>query len=130
MTASQDDGALDATSEDVRADGTWSARPVADEPSYVLVRWRLVSIQGSLRLVGYNRTNGEGRLSSKVVHLDVMAREARTQSGRVYVLEGPWGFDADGEWVLDCWLRRHGVAPDDVRDFTQQLDAVLSRAAR
>ena len=127
---SLDDEDAGGSREEIRADGTWPARPVAEEPACVLVRWRLVSVQGSPRLVGFNCTNGEGRLSSRVVALDVVAREARTESGRVYALEGPWGFDADGEWVLDCWLRRQGVAPEELHDLTPQLDAVLSRAAR
>ena len=129
MTSHDNEDSAEARGE-LRPDGTWPARSVAEEPAYVLVRWRLVSIQGSPRFVGYNCTNGEGRLSSRVVALDVVAREARTESGRVYALEDPSGFDADGEWVLDCWLRRQGVPPEELHDLTPQLDAVLSRAAR
>ena len=130
MTPSHQDDARSAAREDVRADGTWPARPVGEEPTSVLVRWRLVAVQGELRLVGYNRTSGRGRLSSKIVGLDPVAREARTESGRVYTLEGQSGVDADGEWVLACWLRQEGVPPEDVRDVSSQLDAVLSKAAR
>ena len=130
MRKSQEGDRSDEARDEIRADGTWPARPVREEPAYVMVRWRLVSIQGSPRLVGYNCTNEEGRLSSRVVALDVLTREARTVSGRVYALEGASGFDADGDWVLACWLRRQGVPPEELHDLTPQLDAVLSRAAR
>jgi hypothetical protein len=130
MTRSQHDGARSVAPEEIRADGTWPPRPVAQEPSYVLIRWRVVSIRGALRLVGYNLTNDEGRLSSRLVAIDVMSRAARTESGRIYVLEGPWGFDADAEWVLQGWLHRYGARSEEVHDYTQQLVAVLAGARR
>jgi hypothetical protein len=50
--------------EKIRVDGRWPARPVAQEPTYVLIPWRVVSIRGAVRLVGYNRTNGEGPMTA------------------------------------------------------------------
>lgn len=141
MTTSRDEGerqrtvgttidpSLDAVLKAAIATSTWAPRPVDEEPSYVLIRWRLIALQGSLRLLGYNLTNREGRLSSGVVDLDVCTRQARTLSGRLYVLTGPPGWDADGEWVLERWLQRQGVSSEEVRDLTPQLDVLLSRAA-
>jgi hypothetical protein len=141
MTTSHDEGAregtldatlgasLDAVFKAAVASSIWASRPVDEEPAYVLIRWRLIALQGSLRLVGYNLTNREGRLSSRVVDIDVAAREVRTMSGRTYVLKGPPAWDNDGAWVLDRWLHREGVPAEEVRDFTPQLEATLSRPA-
>ena len=123
------DGMLAEAIQAAIAASTWAPRPVDEEPAYVLVRWRLIALLGSLRLVGYNLTNREGRLSSRVVSLDAVAREARTMTGRIYVLAGPPGWDADGAWVLECWLEQQGVPSDEVRDFTAELEAILSTAA-
>lgn len=141
MTSSDDEGqreakhdamagvSLDAILKEVIATSTWAPRPVDEEPAYVMIRWRLIALQGSLRLVGYNLTNREGRLSSRVVDVNAAAREVRTVSGRTYVLKGPPGWDDDSAWVLDCWLHRQGASPGEVRDFTPQLETILSRPA-
>ena len=120
---------LEAVLSEAIAGSTWAPRPVDEEPAYVMVRWRLIALQGSLRLVGYNLTNCEGRLSSRVVDVNAAAREVRTMSGRTYVLKGPPGWDNDGAWVLDRWLHRQGASPEGVRDFTSQLETILSTPA-
>ena len=110
-----------------RTDSTWPVPPVSQEPVTVLLRWRVVEIAGVVRLLGWNRTGGEGRLSSKLVGIDPNARGGLTQSGRIYVLEGPSGFDADAEWVLERWLRRHDVPMAEVRDVTNEVEAFLGK---
>lgn len=57
---------------------------------------------GARHFVGYSRDSLDGRVSTKIVELDVEGRTARTASGRRYVLVGPSGSNADAEYV---WSR-------------------------
>jgi hypothetical protein len=54
------------------------------------------------------RANGEGRVSSALVQLDVVAMMSTTRSGRRYQLTGPTGRDPDALYVFRqlCCLRR------------------------
>lgn len=55
--------------------------------------------EGTCHLVGRDRANFDGRVSTQIVELDIDGRTARTASGRRYVLMGPSGYNADAEYV-------------------------------
>ncbi|MBI3568126.1 MAG: hypothetical protein HY084_07995 [Gemmatimonadetes bacterium] len=92
-------------------ESTWPVPPVSDEPCIRLRDWFIVRRPdtGALHLAGRNISEGEGRMSSAITGFDPESRRAVTASGRVYVLVGPPGRDADGVWVADMWLRRRGL---------------------
>lgn len=61
-----------------------------------LKRWSIREIDGGGRyLIGWCVANRDGRVSTEIVELDIVARRARTKSGRRYVLVGPSGYDKD-----------------------------------
>lgn len=79
---------------------------VQSEPQSTLSHWQLIKVRDnsgkfSRHLVG--RANGEGRVSTAIVSLDVVQLRAITRSGRVYVLERP-GRDGDAVWIFSRWL--------------------------
>ena len=87
---------------------------VEAQPRTPLRRWRIFSVlqvngARSRHLVGYAPDEGAGRVTTSLVTLDMSRREARTRSGRVYVLEGEPGFDDDGQWIWDNWLRVRSI---------------------
>ena len=82
--------------------------PVGVEPVTVMSRWKLVEVRNAVgrrsrHLVG--RADYEGRVCSAIVSIDLEALRMTTQSGRVYVLEGPPGRDSDADWVFGRWLK-------------------------
>lgn len=96
--------------------------PVATEPCTAMTRWRLMettSLDGerSRHLVG--QANGEGRVSTDIVKLDVPALRATTKSGRIYELQGPSGYDFDADYVFAFWMRVNSI--DRSRDITPAL---------
>ncbi|MFN4350513.1 MAG: hypothetical protein ACK4F6_06890 [Hylemonella sp.] len=87
---------------------------VEAQPHSPLKRWRIFSVRQangvrSRHLVGYAPEEGAGRVTTSLVRLDMSRREATTRSGRVYLLEGDPGFDDDGQWLWDNWLRVRSV---------------------
>ena len=90
----------------------WTPPTVAQAPGLVLSGWRAYKVlipanQGlvTAHLVGYNETDGEGRVSSSLVRFDLESRCGATASGRVYRLTNHEGLGADAEYVWAKWLR-------------------------
>lgn len=86
--------------------------PVTVEPVTFLSSWQLVELkngdgQRTRHLIGC--ADFAGRVSTDLVAFDVLALRATTQSGRVYVLEGPPGHDSDADWLFAGWLRRRSI---------------------
>ena len=80
---------------------------VQSQPQTILTHWQLIKVRDndgmfSRHLMG--RANGEGRVSTDIVSLDVVQLRATTCSGRVYVLERP-GRDSDAVWIFSLWLK-------------------------
>ena len=95
----------------------WKATSVMQTPQLKLVRWRVYEGEdGARHFVGYNITEGEGRVSSAVTSFDPATRRGVTASGRVYALVGPAGYDADAEYVWRGWLTVNVGAYHDVTD--------------
>lgn len=59
------------------------------------------SAHGARHFVGYSRETRNGRVSTKILHLDGATRTAQTLSGRIYQLVGPSGYHADAEFVFN-----------------------------
>jgi hypothetical protein len=94
----------------------WQIGPVEAEPETTLCRWQVIQATYAngdepctLHLVGRNTASWSGRVSTGVVELDVAAQRARTQSGRVYELDGPPGIDAEAAYVWELWADVNGV---------------------
>ena len=80
---------------------------VQSQPQTDLTHWQLMKVRNkdgkfSRHLMG--RADGEGRMSTDIVSLDVAQLRATTQSGRVYVLGRP-GRDGDAVWLFAKWLK-------------------------
>lgn len=102
----------------------WTTRPVDAQPSLTLVRWRIFqSDRHELHFVGYCAENYEGRVSSAIQNFDPVTQRGVTQSGRVYELFGPSGFDEDAQYVWQLWLRVHNVS--SCTDVTDEVAAEL-----
>jgi hypothetical protein len=88
----------------------WQPRSVTDEPDVMLIRWEIYRINDdALHFVGTRADKGSGRVSSTIVQLDLERRIGVTRSGRVYVLQGRPGADADACYVWNSWCRLNGV---------------------
>ncbi|WP_321927853.1 hypothetical protein [Paraburkholderia guartelaensis] len=59
------------------------------------------SAHGARHFVGYSRETRNGRVSTKILHLDSATRTAQTLSGQIYQLVGPSGYHADAEFVFN-----------------------------
>ncbi|QXE85510.1 MULTISPECIES: hypothetical protein [Geomonas] len=107
--------------------GFWKTPSVAEQPEVVIERWRILEViegpcAGERHIVGYNRYDFEGRVSTAIVSYDPETRKCVTRSGRVYVLTGRSGYDADGDYVWGAWCRVNGVAAQvDVSGMYQDL---------
>lgn len=88
----------------------WKTTPVERAPELRLARWSVREVQpGATRhLVGYNTTEREGRVSSRITAFDEERHRAMTESGRVYELAGRPGHDSDAEYVWQRWLSYMG----------------------
>ena len=96
--------------------------PLLVQPLTVMTRWRLFQVRSpqgrrTRHLVG--RADGEGRVCSALVSIDVMALTAVSRSGRMYRLRQPTGFDPDAQYVWSVWLRATRYTHS--RDVTRSL---------
>lgn len=102
----------------------WSASSLADIPEIELTRWQVMQLpHGDRHFVGWNVTEREGRVSSKIVEFDAATRSGRTSSGRVYQLRGPTGHDGDGAYTWGRWMQRSGAV--DCTDVSQEVQALI-----
>ncbi len=90
--------------------GVWKTSPVAETPELQLSSWQIWQTEtGERHFVGYNETEGAGRVSSAIQQFDRDTMRGITRSGRVYELLGPPGHDGDAAYVWGYWKRRNGV---------------------
>ena len=105
----------------------WSASPLTEVPEIELTNWQVMQLpHGSRHFVGWNVTEREGRVSSKIVEFDGTTRRGRTSSGRVYQLSGPTGHDGDGAYTWGRWMQRNGAA--DCTDVSDEVQALIDAA--
>jgi len=112
----------------------WVTSPVTETPEIMLVRWQLIrDSNGLVHAVGWNVTEQEGRVSSAIERCDGDQRRLITQSGRVYQLQGPSGYDGDALYVWKSWcalfdveswsIVTHEYIPPNADEKRRLLDA-------
>lgn len=103
----------------------WKPAPVDQAPEVTMSEWRIMEVTSpywdgaSRHFVGYNVTNGEGRVSSEIVEFDKEKMTGITRSGRVYQLVGPSGQDSDANYVWNRWKELNHV--DSELDVSEKL---------
>jgi len=104
--------------------GIWRIPDTESQPHVVLRSWRVYELQNSDRhLVGYCDDTSEGRVTSRIVSTDPSSRTVTTQSGRIYMLAGPSGYNGDADYVWAGWCEVNSVVK--VRDVTPEVEAEL-----
>ncbi len=103
-------------------------------PEVVLSDWSFFRTdKNEVHLAGFNETEQEGRVSSRIVSFDRALKMAQTRSGRAYFLVGGPGLGLDAEYVMNRWLAINDVkAWDDVTELvaTYGLAAALQDCGR
>lgn len=113
----------------------WSIEPVGAQPSVFLRSWRAyeVPLTGpdapwTLHVVGYSLEDESGQVSSAIQAFDPESACCRSKSGRVYLLMGAPGSNADAEYTWQRWKEVASLAEErDVSDF---MFAAIFAAAR
>ena len=107
----------------------WTASLLTEVPEIELTSWQGMQLpHGARHFVGWNVTEREGRVSSKIVEFDATTRRGRTHSGRVYQLRGAAGRDGDGVYTWGRWMQRNGAA--DCIDVSDEVQAIIDAARR
>lgn len=105
----------------------WSATSLTEVPEIELTRWQVMQLPcGARHFVGWNVTEREGRVSSKIVAFDAATRRGRTCSGRSYQLRGLSGPDCDGAYTWGRWMKAN--AAQDCTDVSQDVQALIDAA--
>lgn len=94
----------------------WTPTTVDATPELAVCSWMLIRTEtGHIHVVGFNLTEGEGRVSSPLVTFDPATRIGTTKSGRRYVLQGEPGMDPDARYTFAAWCEINQVMHwDDV----------------
>lgn len=88
----------------------WLTTPVSETPEIVLRSWSIRELpDGDRHFVGFNVTELEARVSSKIIEFDPVNKRGKTRSGRVYQLEPNQGMNHDAEYVWNRWLEMHKI---------------------
>lgn len=100
--------------------GVRTAKPVEQIPRVLLQCWSVFEVVIKTEpvnfLVGWNATEHTGRVSTGIGEFTASTRTCKTESGRVYELDGPPGRDPTGLYV---WEMTRGDF--DYRDVTQNF---------
>lgn len=107
--------------------GVWKPSSVEETPGIELSRWIVYEVP-SLKegmpkdhhFCGWNVTEGEGRVSSKIVEWNRETRTGTTRSGRRYKLVGESALNMDAAYVWDKWKRINKV--EDYSDVSDQYE--------
>lgn len=99
----------------------WRTSPVSQTPVLKLVQWSVFQTEtGERHFVGYNVTEGEGRVSSAIVEFNPETKQGRTSSGRIYQLAGEPGFNGDAAYTWGRWCEINRVS--EQRDVTEEYE--------
>ena len=105
----------------------WSATPVAEQPEIDLQGWQVRQLpNGDRYFVGWNATEREGRVNSKIVEFDAIAHQWRSASGRTYRLRGRSGRNRDGSHVWGNRARVNGIG--EFEDISQAVQVLVDAA--
>jgi len=98
----------------------WKTTAITETPEIVLAQWRIYESDIKERhFVGYNLTEGEGRVSSAIQTFDENTMTGITRSGRVYKLQGAPGWNSDAEYTWNRW--KHINSVESSEDVTNQV---------
>lgn len=113
----------------------WSIEPVGARPSVSLRSWRAyeVPLNGpeapwTLHVVGYSLEDESGQVSSAIQAFDPESACCRSRSGRVYLLMGAHGSNADAEYTWQRWKEVASLVED--RDVSGVVFSAIVAAAR
>lgn len=99
--------------------GVHATAPVEEVPEIELARWAVLELpDGGRHFVGWNVTEGEGRVSSQIVSYNKETKIGKTRSGRTYQLVGESGVDLDALYVWNAW--RHINDVDEYKDVSEE----------
>lgn len=102
----------------------WTAPSIDEEPSVILTRWCIYEIKGATwHIVGYLGARNRGRVSGAIVTFDPITARGKTQSGRLYQLQGAPGLSVEGAYAWELLRRFNGV-----QSFVDVTGEVLARA--
>jgi hypothetical protein len=88
----------------------WKSTDVEDVPEIELIDWIVAELpDGSRHFIGYNITEMEGRVSSKIITYDKDTKIGITRSGRRYKLSGKSYLNSDAIYVWDYWKQVNDV---------------------
>lgn len=101
----------------------WTAPSLDEEPSVILTRWSIYEIEGTTwHFVGYLGARNRGRVSGAIVTFDPITARGKTQSGRLYQLQGAPGQSVEGACAWELWRRINAV-----QSFVDVTGEVLAR---
>ena len=104
-----------------------SARSLTDIPEIELTGWQVMQrARGARHFVGWNVTEREGRVSSKIVEFAAATRPGRSRSGRICPLRGSAGHDGDGAYTWGRWTQRNAAL--DGTDVSDEGRALIDAA--
>ncbi|MHB8724025.1 MAG: hypothetical protein ACYC9Z_01445 [Casimicrobiaceae bacterium] len=82
----------------------WTRTTVDATPELAVCSWMLIRTEtGDVHLVGYNLTEGEGRVSSPLTIFDPATGIGTAKSDRRHVLRGEPGMDPDAQYAFAAW---------------------------
>lgn len=100
----------------------WAATSVDEVPELQLVQWDVKELpDGDRHFVGWNLTEMEGRVSSKIVTFDQRRMTGVTKSGRIYQLVRDPGVNIHAEYVWQAWCRINSVDLATVKSVAREL---------
>ncbi|OOG58054.1 hypothetical protein [Polaromonas sp. C04] len=107
----------------------WPIADISMRPSVTLSDWQAFEVQmrgaasRTRHFVGYCLEDRAGQVSSAVQEFDARTMRGIANSGRVYVLRGKAGRNADAESAWRHWVRLNGAT--DLEDISQYLKRML-----
>ena len=93
----------------------WTPHQATAYERLIIARWRAWEVQVPLydapswHLVGYLVEARKGKVSSALASVHATTDEVTTKTGKIYLLEGASGIDAEASQVWEAWLRQHDV---------------------
>jgi hypothetical protein len=90
---------------------TWRVAALSAEPEIRLIDWRIMETDRNERhFIGARLDDGSGRVSTAIVEFDPDGMIGVSQSGRVYRLVGPPGWNENADYVWSAWRAVNRVA--------------------
>ncbi len=105
--------------------GVWKTTDIDETPGIDMLNWVVWELpNGDRHFNGYNATEMEGRVSSKIVEFNEETGDGFTQSGRKYRLYGSsQRGSSDAEYVWSRWCKINTVDPETAKDVSNEYEA-------